>query len=105
MTNPETDWLENLTELPDLKQVTKTTKAPKKGQPLKHIKGEKHPFIPLTKRHNPPVPNPRTLIGEAVPKVYRSYWAVNLAKATYNPSHMLGISPYWPQHNRINWGT
>lgn len=101
-----TNWLNDLDTLPDLRtKPTRKPKAPKvKGQ-QSHIKGETHPFISVTlEQFNQNRPqNQRGFGGDIILPVFRKYLKRELVKAKYNPSHILGISPFWPEHLRINW--
>ncbi len=93
------DWLSQLDlsvdSLPDLRAKGRALKA--KGRALKHIKGEKHKFIPA-KPSRVPIREPRKLAGEAIPKIFRDFWPTNLEQAVYSPRDMIGISPFWPSH-------
>lgn len=104
-TNP-TNWLDDLETLPDLRAKPKRKpKKPKNPNQLKHIKGEIHPFTPITLEQfnlNRPQ-NQRGFGGDIILPVFRKYLNRELAKATYNPSHILGICPVWPEHREINW--
>jgi hypothetical protein len=102
------NWLDDLDTLPDLRTKPKTTRKPKttkaKGQ-AKHIKGETHPFISLSlEQFNQTRPlDQRGFGGDIIPPVFRRYLLRELKKAKYTPSHILGISPVWPEHLTINW--
>jgi len=101
-----TNWLDDLTTLPDLRSKPKRKpKAPKPKNQLKRIKGETHPFIPISLEQfnlNQPQ-NQRGFGGDSILPVFRRYLSRELVKAKYNPSHILGISPVWPEHRELNW--
>ena len=102
----DSNWLDDLDTLPDLRtKPTRKPKTPKAKGELKRIKGETHAFISVTleqfKLSQPR--NQRGFGGDIILPVFRSYRLKVLAKASYNLSHILGISPYWPEHNLINW--
>lgn len=106
MTDQTPNWLDDLDTLPDLRTKRKKAKVKSKvkGQ-LAHIKGETHPFIPITlEQFNQSRPqNQRGFGGDIILPVFRRYLKCELVKAKYNLSHILGISPFWPEHLRINW--
>ena len=103
------NWLDDLDALPDLrkkpKRKPKAPKTPKvKGQ-QSHIRGETHAFISVSlSQFNQSRPkNQRAFGGDIILPVFRRFLLRELVKAKYDPSHILGISPYWPEHNLINW--
>ena len=102
----DSNWLDDLDTLPDLrtkpKHKPKTPKA--KGQQT-HIRGETHSFISISlEQFNQSRPqNQRAFGGDIILPVFRQYLSRELVKAKYDPSHILGISPFWPEHRSINW--
>ena len=100
------NWLDDLDTLPDLrKKSTRKPKTPKlKGQ-ASHIRGETHAFISVSlNQFNQSRPkNQRAFGGDIILPVFRRFLLRELVKAKYTPSHILGISPFWPEHNLINW--
>ena len=95
------DDLPNPTCSPNPKRPTKRL-APKDGR-LKRIKGESKPFIPSTSPGTRvPIRTPPRMVGEYVKPIYRKFWVTTLEKVKYKPIDMLGISPFWPEHVRLN---
>jgi len=105
-TKPPANWLDDLDTLPDLRtKPACKPKTPKLAGQEKHIAGETHAFIPITlEQFNQSRPqNQRGFGGDIILPVFRKYLLRELVKAKYTPSHTLGISPFWPEHNLINW--
>lgn len=96
---PADDWLTNLAdittdaELVAIAAKTATANRTTKPRKAKRIAGETHTFrpMPIMKQHAP-----RQSPFYGTNPVYHSYQISQLAKAHYNPSHLLGMEPLMP---------